>query len=64
MSDNVAKLPERNAPILAEWDVKMRMVMGGFEFDLPDMSMTPNYIDKIVTDFRLAVEKAIAKGQP
>jgi len=51
--------------VIAEWDVKMRMVFGkgveAFEFDLPSMSMTPNYIEDIVGAFRLAVEKAIAR---
>ena len=65
MSDNASpfrKPPPSGGPVVAEWDVKMRMVFAagpaGFEFDLPPMSMTPNYIDHICAAFRAAVERA------
>lgn len=60
MTDNIVPirkpvpLPEG---LCAEWDVKMRMIPGGWEFDLPPMSMTPNAVEIIVSAFRDAIMK-------
>ncbi len=65
MSDIVTFPPRKQEPhIIAEWNIWMRMVPGGWEFELPPMAMTPNYVEDIVAAFRAAVEKAMQPETP
>lgn len=64
MSEKVVPI---RPPVVAEWNIKMRMrfALGAgntFEFDLPEMAMTPNSAEQMVQAFREAVGRAATGG--